>query len=106
MLIGLKSGADTGITINIRPRGQPKYRIRKCFEEYEELALPEGKEHVWTFSSTRHRLTVICNGVTVIDYVVGETAGLECRNTLQSVKMISIKHNDTATDLYRPDPKS
>ena len=106
MFIGFKGETKIDIGINIRLSGTPKYRISKCFEEWVEFTLPPGKQHVWTFSSTGKSVKVLCNGVSVVDYQVDETSMLGCANKLEFLKSIVVKDADSATEAYRPDPKS
>ena len=106
MIIAFKGEPNKDISINIRLSGTPRYMISECFDEWVKYTLPPGNQHVWTFSSTRTSVNVLCNGVTVVDYKVDETSMLGCANNLEFLKLIVVKDADSATEAYRPDPKS
>ena len=80
-----------------------RYQISSCYSEWQDLNnLPEAVYKEWTISKTQETLTVLCNGVEVINLVYAEVTVEPCSATWsKNVTKIQFTDSDTASDLRK-----
>ena len=86
------------IRIDFRYR---RFQIDRC-GNYGFQNLPDSLNKEWTISKTKEALTILCNGVEVLNLVYDEVDIYCTRIWSRDVTKIKFKNDDRASDFWRP----
>ena len=90
--------------ISVRFGDVPTYKISSCVtsETSFSTTLPSEQEKIWTITKTDTALTIMCNGIEVVEVIYANYADA-CANAWNSdvAKILFYPGNDTASEEYR-----
>ena len=86
------------IRIDFRQR---RFQIDRCgYNAFQNL--PDSLNKEWTISKTKEALTILCNGVEVLNMVYDEVDVYCTRIWSRDVTKIKFKNDDRASEKWRP----
>jgi len=98
------SASDYVAYIDIIFGDEPTYLISSCVtsDTVFSTTLPSEQEKIWTITKTNTTLTILCNGIEVVE-VIFSAYTEACQNAWSSdvEKIMFSAGNDTASDGYR-----
>ena len=99
------AGGDSAGYVQLYFSSPPEYYLGSCTKDYTDLpsTLPSEVNKVWVITKLPGpRLTVQCNGVTVVDITMSDTCsyGLWGKYWSRKVEQIEFSSYDTASDEY------
>ena len=78
-----------------------RFYIDSC-SWYEFVNLPEDLHKEWTISKTKEALTILCNGVEVLNLFYDEVDIYCTRLWSKATSQITFMNDDSASDNWRP----
>ena len=108
ILTTMKSGVAGNVNLEVQHIGSIKvefqrkrFSVDSCGYRYFPPNLPEEKNKIWTIGRTKEALTIICNGVEVLNLVYAEYDKYCRRKWSKTSAKIKLIANDQASDFMR-----
>ena len=79
-----------------------RFWVQNCGTHAFPSSLPAERDKQWTISKTKDVLTILCNGIEVLNLVYSDWTDSSCSNVWKKeTTSFKFRSDDTASDYYR-----